>query len=290
MARRAVIEREELFEAANKLAAEGKQVTALVLKDLLGGGSFNTIYKYLAEWESNRPKNAPVTNSAEIPEVVQSAFANTWRIAALEASREVMSVKEKAAEEVKVAQGQFEGALEAINRLESDSERDDAIIDELKAKVAELEQAVSSLSQEKAAANATAQQLRQQVKTQESQIDRLHNDHEQDRQAHKEQVEKLSSDHAAAQNKATEQIERLHKEKEEIQKKADEIERNRQAAQLKLEQAEKLTKAAEQARDQANSDREKVSQEAAQLKGQVEAQQKQIDRLMADAIKRKPKE
>ncbi|OQR42415.1 hypothetical protein BW261_25900, partial [Klebsiella aerogenes] len=62
MARRAVIEREELFDAANTLAADGKPVTALALKDILGGGSFNTIYKYLAEWETSRPKNAPVTN------------------------------------------------------------------------------------------------------------------------------------------------------------------------------------------------------------------------------------
>ena len=177
MARRAVIEQEELFDAANKLAADGKQVTALNLRDALGGGSLTTIYKYLSAWESNRPKNAAVTNTAEIPEQVQNAFANTWKIAALEASREVMAVREKAAEEVKAAQGQFEGALEAIQRLEADTERDTATIEELRARVSELEQSVSGLSQEKAAANAKADQLLHQVKSLETQIDKLHNDH-----------------------------------------------------------------------------------------------------------------
>jgi chromosome segregation ATPase len=291
MARRAVIEQEELFDAANKLAADGKQVTALNLRDALGGGSLTTIYKYLSAWESNRPKNATVTNTAEIPEQVQNAFANTWRIAALEASREVMAVKEKAAEEVKAAQGQFEGALEAIQRLESDTERDTATIEELRARVSELEQSVSSLSQEKAAANAKADQLLHQVKSLETQIDKLHNDHQQDRQAHKEQLEKLSSDYAVAQNKSTEQIERLHKEKDEVQKKAEQVERDRQAAQLKLEAAEKQIQTAEKARDQATAERDQSSRETAQLKGQLEAQKEQIERLTIEVqAKRKTKE
>jgi chromosome segregation ATPase len=291
MARRAVIEQEELFDAANKLAADGKQVTALNLRDALGGGSLTTIYKYLSAWESNRPKNAAVTNTAEIPEQVQNAFANTWKIAALEASREVMAVREKAAEEVKAAQGQFEGALEAIQRLEADTERDTATIEELRARVSELEQSVSGLSQEKAAANAKADQLLHQVKSLETQIDKLHNDHQQDRQAHKEQLEKLSSDHAVAQNKSTEQIERLHKEKDEVQRKAEQVERDRQAAQLKLEAAEKQIQTAEKARDQATAERDQSSRETAQLKGQLEAQKEQIERLTVEVqAKRKTKE
>ena len=291
MARRAVIEQEELFDAANKLAADGKQVTALNLRDALGGGSLTTIYKYLSAWESNRPKNAAVTNTAEIPEQVQNAFANTWKIAALEASREVMAVREKAAEEVKAAQGQFEGALEAIQRLEADTERDTATIEELRARVSELEQSVSGLSQEKAAANAKADQLLHQVKSLETQIDKLHNDHQQDRQAHKEQLEKLSSDHAVAQNKSTEQIERLHKEKDEVQRKAEQVERDRQAAQLKLEAAEKQIQTAEKARDQATAERDQSSRETAQLKGQLEAQKEQIVRLTVEVqAKRKTKE
>ena len=291
MARRAVIEQEELFDAANKLAADGKQVTALNLRYALGGGSLTTIYKYLSAWESNRPKNAAVTNTAEIPEQVQNAFANTWKIAALEASREVMAVREKAAEEVKAAQVQFEGALEAIQRLEADTERDTATIEELRARVSELEQSVSGLSQEKAAANAKADQLLHQVKSLETQIDKLHNDHQQDRQAHKEQLEKLSSDHAVAQNKSTEQIERLHKEKDEVQRKAEQVERDRQAAQLKLEAAEKQIQTAEKARDQATAERDQSSRETAQLKGQLEAQKEQIERLTVEVqAKRKTKE
>ena len=100
MARRAVIDREELFETANTMAVEGKDVTALALLNALGGGSLTTIYKYLGEWESGRPKTTPAAGSTEIPDVVQNAFVSTWRVAAMEAARETAAVKEKAAEEV----------------------------------------------------------------------------------------------------------------------------------------------------------------------------------------------
>ena len=47
MARRQPIAPDELFETANRLKAEGKEVTALALLDALGGGSLSTIYKHL---------------------------------------------------------------------------------------------------------------------------------------------------------------------------------------------------------------------------------------------------
>lgn len=47
MARRHPIDPDELFETANRLVAEGKEVTATALLDALGGGSLRTIYKYL---------------------------------------------------------------------------------------------------------------------------------------------------------------------------------------------------------------------------------------------------
>lgn len=283
MARRAVVEQEEVFEAATRMSSEGKPVTALNLKDALGGGSLTTIYKYLAAWEANRPKNTQPANSAEIPDAVQSAFANTWRIAALEASREVIAAKEKAAEEVKAAQGKFEEALEAIQRLENDSERDSATIDELKARIAELEQLVSSLGQDNAAVKATSEQLSHQVKTQQLELDRLHKEHQQDRQDYKEQIEKLSSDHANALNKATNQIDRLQQDKEAIQKRAEELERERLAAQLKFEQSATQLEVAEKAREHSNAEREKAIQEAAHLRGQLDAEKSRVEKLLGES-------
>lgn len=290
--RRAPVDPEDVCRIANAITAEGKQVTALLVLDALGGGSLRTIYKHLNEWEKNRKEAPHVSLSSEVPEPVKAAFAsvlaNTWRVAAAEAAREVTATKEKAAAEVAEAQAKFDGALDAIQRFEADIERDAATIEELKTKIADLEQAVSTLSQEKAAARATAEQLGLQVKAHETELERLHKDRQEDRQAHREQMEKLANDQAAAQNKAAEQIERLHKEKEEIQKTVEQTERDRQALQLKLEQAEKQTGAAEKTRDQAGAEREKFSQEAAQLRGTVEAQAAQIERLMSEQAKPKP--
>lgn len=67
MSRRPVVNRDELFFVADKMAAQGKQVTALQILAALGGGSLTTIYKYLAEWESLHPIRPPIvrTNDAD---------------------------------------------------------------------------------------------------------------------------------------------------------------------------------------------------------------------------------
>lgn len=256
MARRAVIDRDELIETANTMAAEGRPVTALALLEALGGGSLTTIYKYLSEWEAARPKSAPAGGATELPDNVQNAFMSTWRVATMEAARETAAAKEKAAEEVKAAQSKFDEALQGIQRLEAQTEQDSTLIETLKARVAELEQLVSNLSNDNAGLKATAEQLRHQVKSQQA-------------------------DHATAQNKATEQLERLRGEASELQKKSEQLERDRQAAQLKLEQADKLAQASELSREQANKERETAVKEAAELKGQAEAMKAQNTQLLA---------
>jgi hypothetical protein len=55
MPRRPVVDQEEVIQAADKLAADAKPVTALALLEALGGGSLTTVYKHLAVWEARRP-------------------------------------------------------------------------------------------------------------------------------------------------------------------------------------------------------------------------------------------
>lgn len=163
MARRAVVDREEVFEAANRMAAEGREVTALTLLNALGGGSLTTIYKHLNAWNAERPAPTVASNN-EIPDSVQTAFASAWRAATQEAAKEVAAAKEKAAEEVQQAQKQFTDALAVIEKLEAESEVDGQQIDELKAQVAGLESELSKAKSESAALKAAADELRQQIK------------------------------------------------------------------------------------------------------------------------------
>lgn len=287
MARRAVIDRDELFETANGMANEGKDVTALALLNALGGGSLTTIYKYLTEWEAGRPKTAPAAGSAEIPEVVQNAFSSTWRVAAMEAARETAVVKEKAAEEVKAAQKKFEEALEGIQKLEAQSEQDVAQIDALKARVSELETTLTAAGNDNAALKATAEQLRQQVKSQQVELDRLHKGMDEDRKRYQEELTRLKAEYATAQEKANVEIERLRGQLSDTQKRADQAERERTEAQVKLEQAGKQAtevsnrlQAAEQKQETASREREAAIKEAAELKGQAQTLKAQNSELM----------
>ena len=121
MARTVGIDRDEVFETANRLEAEGKEVTALSMLAALGRGSLTTIYKYLDAWKESKPVKNPIVQ-VEQPEPVKTAFATAWRVAAEEAARETMVMREKATEEVNAAIRQFHGALEALERLEATRE------------------------------------------------------------------------------------------------------------------------------------------------------------------------
>ena len=189
---KALFTAEQVHEAADAIAAEGKEVTALLLLSRLGGGSLTTIYKHLLSWRQAREQAASPANSQAIPEPVQAAFntalGRAWSAAAAEAAKEVIAVKEKAAEEVLSANKQFEEALQAIERMEEQSESDTAKIESLTTRVGDLESELQKSEKEKAGLEARTEQLGQQVKSQQAEIERLHKDSEIDRKSREEAV------------------------------------------------------------------------------------------------------
>ena len=164
MARNIPIDRDEVIETANRLEAEGKEVTALTMLSALGRGSLTTIYKHLDAWRETKPVRSPVVQS-EQPELVKTAFATAWRVAAEEAARETTVIREKAAEEVKGALRQFHGALEALAKVEADREADAEAMEGLHGIIAEQQAQIGKLEAEVAAANARAEELRDQLKS-----------------------------------------------------------------------------------------------------------------------------
>lgn len=203
MGRRGSISEEQVFEAADALVAQGKEVTPTALLGSLGSGSFTTIYKHLSAWEASRA-TAVTDRAAVIPDTVLSAFGAAWRAASAEAGKEVLAVKEQAAEDVAAAKAQFQEALETIERLETESEADASRIDSLSAKIAELENALHQSENEKAALKATSEQLQHQVKSQESELERLHNETVSERKRHQEEIEQARKDKEAAIKEAAE--------------------------------------------------------------------------------------
>lgn len=197
MGRRGSISEEQVFEAADALVAQGKEVTPTALLSSLGSGSFTTIYKHLSAWESSRA-SAVTDRAAVIPEAVLSAFGAAWRAATAEAGKEVLAVKEQAAEDVAAARTQFQEALQTIERLETESEADAARLESLSAKVAELEKSLHQSENERAALKATCEQLQHQVKSQESDLERVHKESEAERKRHQEELAEACKDKDAA--------------------------------------------------------------------------------------------
>jgi len=181
MARRQGLDRDEVFETANRLVAEGKAVTANTLLDALGGGSFTTIYKHLAAWQAERPAQVSTT-SGEIPHTVQNAFVSTWKAATQEAAREVEAAKAKAAQEVQAAQTQFSDALQIIEKLERENDEAEQQNELLKKEIAILQQENGKLESANAALKAADEEIRRQLDGQNSELKRLRNEIEKSRE------------------------------------------------------------------------------------------------------------
>jgi chromosome segregation ATPase len=283
MGRRGSISEEQVFEAADALVAQGKEVTPTALLGSLGSGSFTTIYKHLSAWEASRA-TAVTDRAAIIPDTVLSAFGAAWRAASAEAGKEVLAVREQAAEDVAAAKAQFQEALETIERLEAESEADASRIDSLSAKIAELEKALHQAENENAALTATSEQLRHQVKSQQSELERVHEDADSERKRHQEEMAKATT----AQDKANTQIEQLRQQVADVQSKLEKAERERAESQLKAQEAagradkaEERALKSEQETAQARKDKEAAIKEAAELRGKASALDVQNKDLLA---------
>lgn len=280
MTRRRAIEADELFETANRLQAEGKEVTAVALLDALGGGSLRTIYKHLETWKQKRPAATATTND-EIPGPVLAGFTNAWRLAAQERDRQIAAIKEKAGEEVSAALKQFEEARELIEKFEAESEADSQQIESLQARVAELEAALHKSENDATASKATAEQLIHQVKAQQAELDRVHKEAEQERKQHQEQISKMTTDQERSQARANEQLEQANTKLFDSQKKSEELERERLQLKMKIEQLEQEIARTAKGKEQADKEREAALKESAEMRGQIEAMNTQNTQLLA---------
>ena len=269
MARRRAVEADEFFETANRLQAEGKEVTATTMLDALGGGSLRTIYKHLEIWQEQRP-TLVATTPEEIPGSVQVAFASAWRLATQEAGRVVLAVKEKAAAEVQAAQDQFQGALDAIEKLESESEADAIRIEELTAKLFEKEELVHLAQADAAGHRAAAEQLQKLVEKQEKDLERLRAEGIQEREKHQE-----------AQQNTNATIELLRESLKNAQANADKFERESHENRNLRDQANQAKNKAEEASKADRAAREAAIKEAAEQKGKAEALKAQNAELLA---------
>jgi DNA repair exonuclease SbcCD ATPase subunit len=278
MARGAVIEADELYETANRLEAEGKEVTAISLHKALGRGSLTTIYKFFETWKSTRPAKV-LSASTEVPEIVKNAFAGVWRVAAQEAAREVEAVKAKALEEVKDALNQFHGALEAIEKLEQENEAGAVENEALKKQAADDQEKITRLEADNAAHKATSVQLQKLVEKLEQDLDRQRKEAKEEQDKHHDEKLELTS----KIEMWTENL-RMHKEA------ATKQESDYKALKEKHENILRGQREAEAASKASQAERDAAMKEAAELKGVTATLKEQNEQLMARLDKSKKHE
>lgn len=278
MARRGSISEAQVFEAAEALRADGKEVSASAILARLGSGSFTTIYKHMGTWEAKQATVSVNVTPLEIPPSVQGAFVAAWRAATSEAGREVAAVREKASEEIRTAQKQLQETLETIEQLEKESDADGTRIEELTEKLVACQSDLQKAGNEKSALEAAGAQLRVQVKSQDSELERVHREMEAERNRYKEERTEAARTAASAQQKADIQIERLQNEIAEQKANLSKAQRERDDAVIasreassRADRSDESAKKSEQNLESMRKEKDITIQENSSLRGQIEA-------------------
>lgn len=188
---------EQVFEAADKLAASGQEVTPNALRDVLGRGSYSTFVKHIDAWQQAR-QAAPAPVVLEMPESVKAAFAQCWQAAASEAGKEIAAIREKADAEIKTTKRRLDEAITAIEQLEGEAEADTARLEAAEAALATeratAQQAATEAAAREAALTATADQMRQQIEAQQAELARVHAEAEATRNQQTAEIARITAD------------------------------------------------------------------------------------------------
>ena len=177
MGRLAAFTPEQVYEAAEQLFAAGQDVTPNALRDSLGKGSYSTFVKHIEEWKRTRQAPAVVV-AFVMPEEVKAAFDKAWLAATSEAGKEIALIREKADAEVKAARRAETDAIAATVELEKEIEAESVLVQAAEAALLKEREAHQQLASESAAKiaslTAKAEQMREQIDSQQNELQRLH--------------------------------------------------------------------------------------------------------------------
>ncbi|OAI16610.1 hypothetical protein A1507_11750 [Methylomonas koyamae] len=197
MGRKALHTQEQVFQAADELAASGIEVTPTTLRDALGGGSLTTIYKHIDAWQATR-LTAPAPIILEMPDSVKAAFAQCWQAAASEAGKEIAAIRESADAEIKATKRRLDEAVLAIEQLEQEAEMDAIRLEEaetsLAAERSAAQHAATEAAAREAALSATVEQMRRQIEAQQTELVSVHAEAEAARGQYAAELTRLTAD------------------------------------------------------------------------------------------------
>ena len=290
MGRKAKHTQEQVFEAADRLAASGQEVTATALLDELGGGSLTTIYKHLDVWTASKKTAPPVV--MEQPEGVKAAFAAIWQAVTNEAAKEIAAIRQKADSEVKTATKLRDEAVAAIEQLEGEAEADAAKIETLERRITDQQGALNDAAVEAAALRAGSEKMVQQIEAQTAELERVHADHEAARQAHASELARLNADFARQLGEQAEAARQAQADAANIRAKLEDQGKELQqahdrehAAALELTRAQAEIARISAQRDQLAADVQKAGQVEAELRTERDTGRQQLAELREQMAK-----
>ena len=146
------------------------------MRAALGGGSLTTIYKHLATWEATRPASSAST-AMTMPETVERIFAQAWQIATTEAGKDMAALREKSEAELKAMTQRFEEALDSIAQLEAEADAEATQRETLESALAVSQSEVAQIKADAAAREsaliASHEPVRQQLEHQKTECQEL---------------------------------------------------------------------------------------------------------------------
>jgi chromosome segregation ATPase len=165
------ITRDQVFETAEALKAEGMEPQYILIRSRIGSGSFSTIQKYLKEWrELSTQVPIQVEQNEEVPEGFKTVFdraaLEAWRTAVAWANQEIEDHQELFERRLQEATDEIAQAANTIDELQENLITVTQERDSLKE---ETENARDELSK----ANGIIQELRQRLADTEERSEQL---------------------------------------------------------------------------------------------------------------------
>ena len=157
---RAIVTDEAVVAAAEQLVADGEEPSIIRVQELVGGGSYSTVKRYLDAWKAQR--QVPATSVQAPREIMERAaeFGRLlWQAAAALAAQEVAQVREEVRRQVVQAREAEAEGERAITLLESQIEQQ---VLQLEAFQRDRDDARDQLGQSTIAAQVTAVRLEEQ--------------------------------------------------------------------------------------------------------------------------------
>jgi len=170
--RRQTVTKDQVFQAAEQLKEDGKNVTVNAVIALTGG-SFSTVGPMVRDWKKQEEEQATVV--IEMPdnvmEAVKRAAAEIWRVANQQANEQVEKVKAEAAERVSMLEEETAEYETEVRRLEGEAEVFERDIEAVTKRAEASEQTITKLQADKAALDARLADRDQEIERLRSQLD-----------------------------------------------------------------------------------------------------------------------